>query len=505
MRILITILTLLYLVPTHAQSGYLKSYALDFDKVYFTGMVIEADTMLISALTLRSDTFNTQNLLIVKVDTNGVVLDYFIHKDSLGADYAITFGGKSHAMLKCSNGSGYIVTGFAAQRGLWNVIKFAPNGQIQWIKEYPDVQALTEHFIKIIEVDGGYLIGGNKQALNGKSDIFAMKIDLSGNKVWERKYGVGNNLGDYFSDMLKLDNNQIVISGSASPGNVPVEERMFISKIFAIDSLGGFRWSWEGEPSLDQTVRGLHRDDDGNWAYTSIYVAYESNGTFKGQPKFVKRDSTFNLLKEKELDDADAFFNYFLTMIPLSDGGYLGTGVNYQNDDPPLSYAWMCRMDENGEVLWERKDRTFTDSSFSSIQFLHSACELPRGNLIATGYMNTPYDLGILIKVTKDGCIDTLCTTTSILDQIARLQAPINVYPNPASEYLIFEMNERSDPARAEIFDMTGRRVQWSFVKSGINVVMLDHQLNISGLYAWRVVSEHGTFLQSGKVMITAD
>src|SRR5690606_40696288 len=113
-----------------------------------------------------------------------------------------------------------------------------------------------------------------------------MKVDLHGNKIWERKYGVGNDMGDYFSDILQIDDHEFVISGSISPGNIPVDEREFIIKIFAIDSIGMVKWSWESEPALDETARGLCRDDNGNWAYTTIHVVYETDGSFKGQPKF---------------------------------------------------------------------------------------------------------------------------------------------------------------------------------------------------------------------------
>jgi len=510
MRLILAVIIYALVIPSilRAQLG-IRTLDLDHSTLFLTNIVYDSSLLVLSGLTISNNAPFSSEILYARLDTNGTVLDIHSYGDSSGADYSITPFGVSHGMCESLNHDGFVLLGHIFQRNNGIVMNVAKAGNLIWVKEYPDADSRQDHYKKVIPVDDGYLVCGHKQVLNYQRDLFVMKIDLLGNMEWEKRYGEENELSDSFDDVIRLGPNAFVISGSTSVPDAPVEDRVFKTFIFAIDSMGSVIWNWEGSPSLDQSARGLSCNENGNWGYTVSHIVYESELSFKIQPKYILRDSNFELLSETILDDADSFYNRLLDVIPLTDGGYFGVGVNAEyGAQVPHAYAWMCRIDADGNVLWEHKVNAFPESPFSVIQYLNSAVELPGGSIVVAGYSEAnsdPKNWGLLIKVTKDGCIDTLCTTTSLLDQITKAQNSVTVYPNPARDYLVFDMNDNTDLARAEIFDMTGRRVQWSFVKPGINVVMLDHQINITGLYAWRVVSERGSLLQSGKVMITAD
>lgn len=56
--------------------------------------------------------------------------------------------------------------------------------------------------------------------------------------------------------------------------------------------------------------------------------------------------------------------------------------------------------------------------------------------------------------------------------------------------------------ARAELYDITGRRIRYQALRPGVSVMMLDEGRLSPGVYAWRVVSERGELLGSGKVVL---
>ena len=88
----------------------------------------------------------------------------------------------------------------------------------------------------------------------------------------------------------------------------------------------------------------------------------------------------------------------------LENGDFLGLGKNNEKVPNPVlaedhGYAWMVRMEYDGDTLWERKDLVFPDSIFATGQYLHSAVELSSGSIIAAGYYDSsadPKNWGIL-------------------------------------------------------------------------------------------------------------
>lgn len=488
-----------------AQNGYLNAYDLGLPKLIFTNMVVHNDTIVVNGIIGRGDTFTVQNFILMRMDTTGTVIDYSIFQDSMLRDYGMPSFGSRLGLLRCRDNSGYISMIYTSTEG-FALVKIGNAGDMQWKKVYHIRPAVYQNYTDIVETGSGYLIPG-KIKLDNFRNIYTVivKTDFSGNTIWEQQYGEESGLNNHNSAILIIDENEVVISGSASIPDAPVEQRRFEIFLLAIDSTGRLKWQWKSEPTLDETARGLCRDDDGNWAYMTIHVEYAANGSFTGLPKFVKRDSDFNLLVETELDDADAFLNFALDMLPLSDGGYLAVGINAEIDPSIQShgYAWMVKLDKNGEVVWERKDLTFPDIGQSSIQYLSTAAELPGGSIVAAGHYRSggSHYAGILIKVDKDGCIDTLCTTTSLMDQIARKEIPVRVYPNPATDHMIMELHDGIQDATAMLYDMSGRMVYQSAVQSGVNVIRRDRNRIHAGMYVWQVLDREGRQRASGKVI----
>jgi Secretion system C-terminal sorting domain len=506
----------------YAQEGFVKAYNINNTATLFNNMMLNNDTIVLIGIN-QMDTFPfTQGVLFCKMDTNGVVLSYKLHRDSLGADYSWGGSGFLFRSIKTQDGSGYLLLGHVFQRNNWMMMKVNKEGEQLWVKEYPDTNTFLDAITEILETDNGILLSGIKQKLSGQIDISLLKTDKQGNLLWEKSYGLSSR-GDYLNSFLKLNDNEYILAGHTEP-NADVfnhEAWHHQIQIFAVDSLGNEKWRWESEPPVDpdgeadMSCRGLHRDEAGNWIYMTMRGEHEvsSTGNYQGtntQAQFVVRDSNFNIIVEREYDDVDAQNNYFHNMIQLSDGDWFGVGANSEKLIPPVPipshrYAWMNRISSGedgmtnlGDSLWTRKDLTFPDSNFQTLQHLHSAVELPSGNIIAAGYFsaNSFTDHGILIKVNQHGCIDyDTCAPTNLPNVIiGTTEVPVpevKVYPNPTSQQLHILSDAVPVWDKIEVLDITGRVMKT--VKNN-NELTLEHLA--SGVYVLRLWKDGSFYTQ---------
>jgi len=96
-----------------------------------------------------------------------------------------------YSMIETFDG-GYILCGYTAENSLSQrdilVIKVNSDGIIQWAKKY--YTPYDEAAYKIIQLSNGdYLIAGYISSPENYDDFLIMKIDSSGNIIWQKKYG----------------------------------------------------------------------------------------------------------------------------------------------------------------------------------------------------------------------------------------------------------------------------------------------------------------------------
>lgn len=488
------ILLLSFPLLLQGQDGFIQTYTLDHPATLFTNIALhDEDTFVVTGIAAM-DTFPyTQGITFTKLDTFGNVIDHTFLLDSLGADYS--FGDTPRGIVKVNDNSGYLLLGHVFNRANVVAIKLNNNGEQLWVKEYPDTNSLQDLNRKLIEVNDGFLITGIKQALNYSTNIFIKKINHEGEELWERLYGVGNERADSFGDILIKNNNEFVIGGShTSDIGVPWQDADVSAQIFAIDSLGNQKWYWESERSLEELwIRGLNFDDEGNWIYTTVKGKYRFDGALTVQPKLMIRDSSFNIIKENVLTGIFGGSEAFLlrSLIPISSGGWLGAGATIDsteniNIDGHIA-GWTIKFDESGETVWERKDEIFPDSVFFTFQYLNSVIELSSGSFIAAGYYRDTNpdtrDWGILVKIDKHGCMDTLnCSLMTSVGTDDFLPEVIKVFPNPTSDLVHFYNSNFELWDKIELFDLSGKKV-----KEINNQNTIQLQDLVSGMYIAKI------------------
>ena len=255
-----------------------------------------------------------------------------------------TIGGNSFdhlASAKETTDEGYILGGYSSSgisgektqssRGnddYW-VVKLDKNRNILWDKTYggSGVDRLTS----IIQTDdGGYLMGGTSDSnisgektenSRGNLDMWIIKIDQSGNIMWQKTFG-GSNF-DLLQSMIKTPDGGYILAGSSDSNRSGDKSQNSRGGgdywILKIDSLGTIVWQ--------KTIGG----DNGDYA-KSIIATSDGNYIIGG-------DSFSNISEEKTEKT-----------------------VNNSND------VWLLKLNNNGQILWQKDIGANDTETFSDIR-----------------------------------------------------------------------------------------------------------------------------------------
>jgi hypothetical protein len=119
---------------------------------------------------------------LLRVDGSGDKLweDVYPHELSYyGSSYGFSCG------VLCNKG-GFALAGGGRSVGYLRFLRIDDDGENIWEKSYSidfDLAGFVE------SVDGGFVIAGTRQTVFGEKHAVLLKIDGSGNKVWEKWYG----------------------------------------------------------------------------------------------------------------------------------------------------------------------------------------------------------------------------------------------------------------------------------------------------------------------------
>jgi len=231
-------------------------------------------------------------------------------------------------------------------------------------------------------------------------------------------------------------------------------------------------------------------------------------------PIIVQRDSAMNLISYQEYGPY-AINHYMGVLEPSHDGGWVAAGSYTTTTDDYVSpirtqSGRVVKLKNDGTLEWSVIDTAFFHNELGSRSYLSGVTESHSGSVYAVGWANN-FDeegayrsFGWLLKITADGCVDTLCTTTSILDQLQDREQKVKVYPNPATDYMIAEIGENTPNAKyIELFDPVGQLVTRMDLRAGVNVLSLRDV--VSGLYVWHVLNENGSAVGTVKIIVQGE
>jgi hypothetical protein len=280
------------------------------------------------------------DLYVVKTDQFGnMIWDKMLG----GADKEI-----GYSVCETSDG-GYLLTGATYSMGAGYddiyLVKLDNVGNTVWEKAFGDANFNRGH--SVIETsDGSYLVSGvtivdDADGGDGNDDFYLLKIDVSGNMIWE------SNLGKLFYDAA-YQTIELADGGFAVVGFTYYYGGGFSSdiKLVKTDSLGNQIWEQHYGGSNDERAYSVAETLDGGFIIAGETKSY---GAGESDVYLVKTDNNGNQIWAKNFGGSGREYGRAVCTTP--DGGYMITG---QSDSYGIGDFWfqmyLIRTDANGNV-----------------------------------------------------------------------------------------------------------------------------------------------------------
>jgi hypothetical protein len=225
--------------------------------------------------------------------------------------------------------------------------------------------------------DGGFVVAGYSQSIdgevsgnNGTGDYWVVKLDASGNIMWQKSLG-GSSYEEAFSVDQTTDGG-FVIAGYSTSNDSDVTGNHGGTMwgdywVVRLDMDGNMVWEKCLGGSDDDVANSVQQTSDGGFIVAGY--SYSNDGDVTGHHGssddwVVKLDASGNIMWEKSLGGTSA--EEALSVEQTSDGGYILAGFAFSNDDDVSGkhscdsnqlYCedyWLVKLDENGNLIWQK-------------------------------------------------------------------------------------------------------------------------------------------------------
>jgi len=456
-----------------------------------------------------NDSLNLWGLFIAGLDTNGVVLWHNTIEDSSHHSHIIS---NTPCRVVKSTNNGYLAPSKFYNYGKSCLFILDSIGNEKYIQIYPKY-GLTIFPKDVIQIGSNYFIAGSIQQENFKDDVFVIKTDSIGEQLWIKYYG-SPAFSESFGDLLENPDSTFSISSSIYSDDYndePFGQGWRRPWIFTIDTSGQIIKQWMGQTNDTRTLGGgpMYRSDEGDW----IIVSYEhkevlSSGQtdLNSNPTITRLDSNYNLVWKKYLGNFTGIYDLIIDLeYDNRSQTIIAAGERVVSYAPWLSEleGWIIKLNMDGEILWSVSDTVISDPVNGVIHFLGGVEVAPTGSIYAAGYVThskpPQRDYGWIIKATADGCIDTICTTVSVEEQINHKDEQVRVYPNPFSDRVHFRIQHLRSQSILKVFGPDGKECYQTTISEGESTFNFDFP---PGMYFYAITDDLGIFA-SGRIAVT--
>ncbi|MDA3817698.1 MAG: T9SS type A sorting domain-containing protein [Prolixibacteraceae bacterium] len=391
------------------------------------------------------------------------------------------------------NENGVFVFGSSWDKGFLNndmrLTKINSKGDEVWTNYYGDFHS-DQGFGVIQCEDKGFALVGFTKSRDVYGDIYLVKTDEKGEKLWENHFG--SRYVDYGFCIVENRQNELIIAGTEggffNPTRTDFKNHDADIYIVKTNSMGELIWC--------ETYGG----DGHDWAKSIVqapsggyYVcgSTQSEGAGSFDVFLMKIDENGNELWKKTYGGANYEYGESVALTSGNSLYIVGTSSSYSNNGEPDLY--LIKTDLDGDLLWDKCYGTqYSDYGKDLMCVSDSGC-------IVAGYTrcgNVGKSDFLLYKVGKDG--EVIKVTQYLQNNFV---VSVSVYPNPVINHTLFvEIQAYSNfEFDFQVFTMGGR-VVWS-EKVGSNQVN-NLTVNIgSGAYIYHLKYK-GKSIHSDKFIV---
>jgi len=215
--------------------------------------------------------------------------------------------------------------------------------------------------------DGGFVLAGSTRSFGaGQSDVYLIKTDSTGNKVWEKTFGGSND--DFGYSVQETFDGGYVITGSTSSFGAGLDDIYLVKT----DANGNAIWEKTFGGSNWDYGRSVKQSTDGGFIITGWTY---SLGAGEADVYLVKTDNVGNKIWEKTFGGSKHEIGFFVQQ--TSDGGFIigGTKTNESTSD-----FYLIKTSTTGNKVWEK---TFGGSNLEGV---YSGQQTSDDGFIIVGY-----------------------------------------------------------------------------------------------------------------------
>jgi hypothetical protein len=264
-----------------------------------------------------------------------------------------TFDGPNYAdanSVHQTNDGGYIVVGYIRseipENDIW-LIKVDANGNKLWDKTFGGPENDKGYSVQQTG-DGGYIVVGVTESYgSGDEDVWLIKTDANGNKLWDKTFG-GSDEDDGKSVQLTSDGGYVIVG---KVGYNPDEHKGAKVWLIKTDSQGNNLWDKSFDEYINSWGESVQQTNDGGFIITGVAQISRAGDT---DVWLIKTDSMGNEEWDRIFGDASLDSDDWGTSVQqTADAGYIVLGHKLFSTD---GSEWLIKTDAIGNKVW---DKTF--------------------------------------------------------------------------------------------------------------------------------------------------
>ena len=402
-------------------------------------------------------------VFLMRLDTMGTLIDSTRICDPNGGNHSVS---QIWSDFQMTMDSGFIITAFEFENYDPLFIKLDRHLNLELYKILKDSISLNVFCHSGFQFQNSYYFGGQVQRPNLLNDGFLRKLDLQGNTLWYNFYGTLETSETFQNCFASSDSTLMCVGGHYLTPNDPYTLRPWIVEM---DSSGSILHEYHPTDDVGyNAILDIFPIQDGNWLINGRKVCEDDNGSDSYCTILGVLDPNFNLLKSIRVGSPEPNTSFLQSFDRGSDGiNIIGSGLTKMPDSLGanlIDFGWIVSFTSEGDTLWTRKFSPPTPE-FVIEAYLSDVAFLSSGNIIALGSVRVNFDYYYwIVKVSEDGCIDTLdCGTVSLKDLQLEKDDGLRIYPNPTHSNITLKFLSSDQilqqTARFYIFNSLGQEV----------------------------------------------
>lgn len=334
------------------------------------------------------------------------------------------------------------------------VVKLDAAGNLVWQKALGGVGG---DFITTIQqtTDGGYIAGGYSAANNGDAsgnngsfDFWVIKLDVSGNILWHKMIG-GSQDERALSLQQTADGGYIMTGSVASVING--QKHCLVVKL---DTSGNLVWQKTQGGTGNDEYKSIQQTTDGG--YIAAGTTSSNNGDVSGNHGggdywVVKLDASGNITWQKTLGGSATDWAYAVQQ--TSDGGYVTLGVSVSDDGDVTNTQgngdfWLAKLNTSGNLIWQ-KSFGGTDGDYG-----YAIKQTADGGFITVGFSNST-DGDVTNNQGNGDFWVVKLSGNPALSVNDTYHNNIKIYPNPTADFV--QISSKDKIKSVALYDFSGK------------------------------------------------